>query len=118
MLLTLWSFNLSCQALWREVHTLCAQGGKAISGTLDDRDKFPILGRNPRPQASDLLDKRGIPGRLQPGFCDAVRVGKDEAKRSFREAVKRGPNSAIRYWSEAWSWGSHFPGPALYLPAF
>ena len=46
MLLTLWSFNLACQELWREVHTPFVQGGNAFSDALSDCDNLGILGRN------------------------------------------------------------------------
>ena len=113
MSLTLWSFNLSCQALWREVYTLCAQGGQAISDTLNDWDK---LSRHPRAEPAPVRS----PGQnaeaqadFNQGFVMKYGFAKDGAKRSFREAVKRDPNSAIRCWGEAWSWGSYFAGLLL-----
>jgi len=60
----------------------------------------PISSRNPEAQAY-----------FDQGFQLMYGFGKQEAKRSFREAWKRDPECAICYWGEAWSWGSYLNGP-------
>ncbi len=53
MWLTLGSFDLCCQELWREVHTPFVQLGHAFSNALSDCDKVGILGRIGERQADE-----------------------------------------------------------------
>ena len=62
--------------------------------------KRPISTTNPEAQAY-----------FTQGFVMMYAFAKQEATRSFREAIKRDPNCAICYWGEAWSWGSYLNAP-------
>jgi hypothetical protein len=75
-------------------------------------DPMPLypkaLGKLHRPISSLNTDAQAY---FDQGFQLMYAFGKQDATRSFREAEKRGPNCAICFWGEAWSWGSYLNDP-------
>src|SRR5688500_20164478 len=59
----------------------------------------PISSSNPEAQAY-----------FNQGFQLMYAFAKAEAGRSFREAQRRDPACAIRFWGEAWAWGPYVNG--------
>jgi tetratricopeptide (TPR) repeat protein len=88
--------------------------GTQSAPALPDAFKEPIplytkaLGTFTRPISSTNPEAQAF---FNQGFQMMYAFAKQDATRSFREAIKRDPDCAICYWGEAWSWGSYLNGP-------